>query len=311
MDEARTKLPAARACVVHPQAARFRRPRAGCSGATAAPRSHPTTPGSLTIGTSAEGNTLVLRRSEAGQPLSPRAAPHAERRRGHRSRQPQRDVARSTCQHRARDRPSRALGSASATPRSTPIVDAGSARSRRRSADDRRGSPALVGDSDAIRELTRLVHRLARVDSSVLIHGETGSGKEVVARALHEASPRRGGPLIVVDCGSMPRNVDRFAPLRPRTRCVHRRRRTPGRCVRTSRWRHDPARRDRRRAAARGPTGAARRPGAPLVHARRWPSRRSRSTRACSRRRIAISAPRSTPVGFAPTLTTDWRSRAT
>ena len=62
----------------------------------------------------------------------------------------------------------------------------------------------LVGDSEAIRELARLVHRLARVDSSVLIQGETGTGKEVVARALHEASPRRGNDLVVVDCGSLP-----------------------------------------------------------------------------------------------------------
>ena len=64
--------------------------------------------------------------------------------------------------------------------------------------------PDLVGDSEAIREIARLVHRLARVDSSVLIQGETGAGKEVIARALHEASPRRGGELVVVDCGSMP-----------------------------------------------------------------------------------------------------------
>ena len=62
----------------------------------------------------------------------------------------------------------------------------------------------LVGESDGIREVARLVHKLARVDSSVLIQGETGTGKEVVARALHEASPRRTGELVVVDCGSMP-----------------------------------------------------------------------------------------------------------
>ena len=64
--------------------------------------------------------------------------------------------------------------------------------------------PDLVGDSEAIREVVRLIHRLARVDSSVLIWGETGVGKEVVARALHEASPRRAGELVVVDCGSLP-----------------------------------------------------------------------------------------------------------
>jgi DNA-binding NtrC family response regulator len=64
--------------------------------------------------------------------------------------------------------------------------------------------PDLVGDSEAIREVARLIHRLARVDSSVLIQGETGVGKEVIARALHEASPRRTAELVVVDCGSMP-----------------------------------------------------------------------------------------------------------
>ncbi|MEO8702698.1 MAG: sigma 54-interacting transcriptional regulator [Kofleriaceae bacterium] len=62
----------------------------------------------------------------------------------------------------------------------------------------------LVGDSEAIREVARLIHRLARVDSSVLIQGETGVGKEVIARSLHEAGPRRAHELVVVDCGSMP-----------------------------------------------------------------------------------------------------------
>src|SRR5205823_1464932 len=65
-------------------------------------------------------------------------------------------------------------------------------------------SADLVGDSDAIREVARLVHRLARVDSSVLVQGETGTGKDVVARAIHEASPRRDHELVIVDCGSLP-----------------------------------------------------------------------------------------------------------
>jgi len=68
-------------------------------------------------------------------------------------------------------------------------------------------SAELVGDSDAIREVARLVHKLARVDSSVLIQGETGVGKEVVARAIHEASPRRAHELVIVDCGSMPASL--------------------------------------------------------------------------------------------------------
>jgi len=65
----------------------------------------------------------------------------------------------------------------------------------------------LVGDSEAIREVARLVHRVARVDSSVLIQGETGTGKEVIARAIHETSPRRDRELVIVDCGSMPASL--------------------------------------------------------------------------------------------------------
>ena len=68
-------------------------------------------------------------------------------------------------------------------------------------------TPDLVGDSDAIREVARLVHKLARVDSSVLIQGETGVGKEVIARAIHDASPRREHELVIVDCGSMPASL--------------------------------------------------------------------------------------------------------
>src|SRR5262249_43826976 len=64
--------------------------------------------------------------------------------------------------------------------------------------------PGLVGDSEQIREVARLVHKLARVDSSVLIQGETGAGKEGVAHAIHALSPRRDRELVVVDCGSMP-----------------------------------------------------------------------------------------------------------
>jgi DNA-binding NtrC family response regulator len=86
------------------------------------------------------------------------------------------------------------------------VEDAGSAVAPPPSADVPR-STELVGESDAIREVARLVHRVARVDSSVLIQGETGTGKEVVARAIHEASPRRDKELVVVDCGSLPASL--------------------------------------------------------------------------------------------------------
>ena len=55
-----------------------------------------------------------------------------------------------------------------------------------------------------MRETFDLVRRVARTDSTVLLRGETGCGKEVVARALHAASGRSGGPFVVVDCGALP-----------------------------------------------------------------------------------------------------------
>jgi transcriptional regulator with GAF, ATPase, and Fis domain len=48
-----------------------------------------------------------------------------------------------------------------------------------------------------------LAQRAARGDATVLVHGETGAGKELVARAIHAASPRRSGPFVVVDCGAI------------------------------------------------------------------------------------------------------------
>ena len=65
-------------------------------------------------------------------------------------------------------------------------------------------APGLVGVSEAMRGVARLVERLARTTTAVLIEGETGAGKEVVASALHDAGPRRDGPFVVVDCGSLP-----------------------------------------------------------------------------------------------------------
>jgi DNA-binding NtrC family response regulator len=64
--------------------------------------------------------------------------------------------------------------------------------------------PDLVGISPAIRQVSRQVRTLARVNTSVLIQGETGTGKEVVARAIHTVGPRRAAPFVVVDCGSLP-----------------------------------------------------------------------------------------------------------
>jgi transcriptional regulator with GAF, ATPase, and Fis domain len=65
----------------------------------------------------------------------------------------------------------------------------------------------LLGKSPAMRELFGQIERVASSDATVLIGGETGTGKELVAEALHELSPRNGGPFVVVDCGAIPREL--------------------------------------------------------------------------------------------------------
>ena len=62
----------------------------------------------------------------------------------------------------------------------------------------------LVGRSVAMRELFATLDRVAATELSVVIHGETGTGKEEVARAIHAASTRRDQPLIVIDATSLP-----------------------------------------------------------------------------------------------------------
>ena len=62
----------------------------------------------------------------------------------------------------------------------------------------------VLGRSLAMRELFALLERAAASDATVLIEGETGTGKELVAQAIHEASPRAGGPFAVFDCASVP-----------------------------------------------------------------------------------------------------------
>ena len=61
----------------------------------------------------------------------------------------------------------------------------------------------LVGESEAMVELNRLLAQIARGDWTVLIEGETGVGKELVARGIHEASPRQAGPFVAVNSASL------------------------------------------------------------------------------------------------------------
>ncbi len=65
----------------------------------------------------------------------------------------------------------------------------------------------LVGESLAMREVFAVLERVAAADATLLVEGETGTGKELVARAIHDASPRRRGPFVAVDCGALPEGL--------------------------------------------------------------------------------------------------------
>jgi two-component system response regulator HydG len=65
----------------------------------------------------------------------------------------------------------------------------------------------MIGDSEAMQRINKLIRRVASADSTVYIYGESGTGKELVARALHEASPRANGPFIKVNCGALAESV--------------------------------------------------------------------------------------------------------
>ncbi len=70
---------------------------------------------------------------------------------------------------------------------------------------DRFGS--LVGSSVRMRQLFTLLSRVAQTEATVVIFGETGTGKSAVAQAIHAASPRKNGPFITVDCGAIAENL--------------------------------------------------------------------------------------------------------
>jgi two-component system nitrogen regulation response regulator GlnG len=69
---------------------------------------------------------------------------------------------------------------------------------------EEKGGGLLLGESPAMQEVFRTIGRLSRSDVSVLITGETGSGKEVVARVLHQHSPRASGPFVALNTAAIP-----------------------------------------------------------------------------------------------------------
>jgi len=65
----------------------------------------------------------------------------------------------------------------------------------------------IIGGSDAMLQICEIVRLVASRRSTVLISGETGTGKEVIARALHQASPRSALPMVAVNCSAIPENL--------------------------------------------------------------------------------------------------------
>jgi DNA-binding NtrC family response regulator len=63
--------------------------------------------------------------------------------------------------------------------------------------------PGVIGSSPAMQEIAKITRRVAMTDASVLLLGETGTGKEVVANAIHQLSNRVGGPFVKVNCGAL------------------------------------------------------------------------------------------------------------
>ncbi|GIW86876.1 MAG: acetoacetate metabolism regulatory protein AtoC [Isosphaeraceae bacterium] len=69
------------------------------------------------------------------------------------------------------------------------------------------GTPTLVGSGEAMAAIRSLIDTVAPTDATVMILGETGTGKELIARNLHDRSLRASGPFIPVNCGALPENL--------------------------------------------------------------------------------------------------------
>ena len=67
--------------------------------------------------------------------------------------------------------------------------------------------PGLIGSGPAMQDVYRLTRQVAKSNASVLLLGETGTGKELIAKAIHQLSPRGSGPFIRVNCGALAENL--------------------------------------------------------------------------------------------------------
>src|SRR5215831_12222776 len=70
--------------------------------------------------------------------------------------------------------------------------------------EDIRAKGQMIGSSPAYRRMLSLVEQVADSSATILIQGESGAGKELVARTIHERSGRRAGPFVAVNCAALP-----------------------------------------------------------------------------------------------------------
>lgn len=69
------------------------------------------------------------------------------------------------------------------------------------------GTPQMIGSHRSMQRVKALIEKVGPTDSTVLVHGETGSGKELAARAIHESSLRSDKPFVAINCGALPENL--------------------------------------------------------------------------------------------------------
>ena len=80
-------------------------------------------------------------------------------------------------------------------------------RALRRELDRRYSFSEIIGTSESLQRVFRLVEKVATTGTNVLIYGESGTGKELVARAVHHNSPRADRPFVAVNCGALPETL--------------------------------------------------------------------------------------------------------
>jgi two-component system response regulator HydG len=77
----------------------------------------------------------------------------------------------------------------------------------RRRLDERFGFEGVIGDSQQMRDVIERLRRIAPTDASVLIQGDTGTGKELVAQAIHQNSPRKSKPFVALNCAALSEHI--------------------------------------------------------------------------------------------------------